>query len=207
MLKNKFFIHGVILAAGAVAAWINPPLIIIWNFGYAVYLVVLIIRACVRAVCSRLLKIFVCAILILPAAQMICILCIPSWIIAVTYSMRNPEYAADLPEYKCSGIPLRNVSYFRNYNNNLFEGDIEEDALLEAACLHEWTLEEITERPETVFSAKKRIELHESDSGAGDDRLEVESGLSYSRFNDGGRGVHVVWDRKNRRLYFFASSR
>ena len=132
---------------------------------------------------------------------------IPSWFLCVAHSIRNPEYAVNLPTYNGGrGIQLHNAAYYRNYNNYFFEGDIEEEALKKAAILQDWKFEEISERITIDYTASGEIEYHKNKFRS-NSSIYVDTGLFYNSRKNTDCGDFVVYDRKNKRLYFHASLR
>ncbi len=204
--KRKLLIHSIILLAMIIACCFNFQLIILWNLGYAIYFLAKIIAKSTRDIESRFRKISMVILLIIAAVPCTTLMLIPSWILCVSHSIQNPEYAVNLPDYNGRGIQLRNASYYRNYNNYLFEGDIEEEALKKAASLKNWKLEEITERIAIYYTAKGEIESRKNKSRS-DNTIYVDTGLIYNSRKNSDCGDFAVFDRKNKRLYFYSTLR
>lgn len=204
--KTWWFVHGIILTAMVVACCFELSLITFWNFGYAVYAVFCLIRLCLRNLQGTALKICIGILLGFFGCQLAVIMCIPSWLICVAYSMSHPEYAENLPVYETRGFRLRNAAYYRDYNQSLFEGDIGENELKKAAVQRGWKFEEIA-KPFLggFYTAKTMIESHKNKSSP--KTVPVESGLIYDSHNGTDRGETVVWDRKAGRLYYLYTSR
>ena len=197
--KKKWMIHGVILLAMIIACCFDFQWIILWNLGYAVYFMGKIIAQCSRDMKSRLLKILTVILLAIGSAPCVMLMVIPGWLLCVAHSIKNPEYAVNLPVYDGRGILLSNAAYYRNYNNYLFEGDIEEASLKKAAVLQNWKLEEISERIAIVDTARGEIEYHKNKIRS--NTIYVDAGLVYCKHKNTDSGDVIVYDRKNKRLY------
>ena len=204
--KKKWMIHGVILLAMIIACCFDFQVIILWNLGYAVYFMVKIITKCTRDIEQRVLKISTVILLAIGSAPCVTIMVIPSWLLCAVHSMNNPEYAENLPIYDGRGVQLRNAAYYRNYNSYLFEGDIEEEALKKNAVRQGWKFEKITGRIPIANTAGGEIKYHKNKSCA-DNTVYIDDGLIYNDRKSSDRGVVVVYDRKNKRLYFHATLR
>lgn len=201
--KKKVMIHGVILQAMIIACCFDFQLIILWNLGYAVYFMGKIIAKCTCNIEQRFLKIATVILFAIGFAPGVMFMVIPSWLLCAVHSMNNPEYAENLPVYDGRGIQLRNAAYYRNYNSYLFEGDIEEEALKKAAILQDWKFEEISKRIAIDYTASGEIEYHKNKFRS-NSSIYVDTGLFYNSRKNTDCGDFVVYDRKNKRLYFHA---
>ena len=201
--KKKLIIHGIILLSMIIACCFDFQLVILWNLGYAVYFMVKIIIKCTRDINQRFLKILTVILLAIGSAPCVMFMVIPSWILCVAHSIRNPEYAVNLPIYNARGIQLHNAAYYRDYNNYLFEGDIEEEVLKKAAILQDWEFEEISKRIAIDYTASGEIEYHKNKFRS-NSCIYVDTGLFYHNRKSIDCGDIVVYDRKNKRLYFHA---
>ena len=201
--KKKLIIHGIILLSMIIACCFDFQLVILWNLGYAVYFMVKIIIKCTRDINQRFLKILTVILLAIGSAPCVTSMVIPSWILCVAHSIRNPEYAVNLPIYNARGIQLHNAAYYRDYNHYLFEGDIEEEALKKAAILQDWKFEEISKRIAIDYTASGEIEYHKNKFRS-NSCIYVDTGLFYHNRKSIDCGDIVVYDRKNKRLYFHA---
>ena len=203
--KRKLLIHGIILLAMVIACCFKFQLIILWNLGYAIYFMVKIISKAARDIKPRFRKISTVILLVIGSVPCVMFMLVPSWFLCVSHSMQNPEYAVNLPVYNGRGIQLRNAAYYRNYNTYLFEGDIEEDVLKKAAALQNWKFEEITGRVAVYYSAKNEIESHKNQSRS--NAFYIDNGLIYNSRKNTDCGDFVIYDRKNKRLYFHSTLR
>ena len=199
-------IHGVILLAMIIACCFYFQLIILWNLGYAVYFMGKIVVNCTRDIKQRILKILTVILLTIGSAPCVVFMLIPSWFLCVVHSIQNPEYAENLLTYNGRGIQLRNAAYYKDYNNFFFEGDIEEDALKKAAVLQDWKFEEIAEKIAIDYTAKGEIEYHNGEFRS-NKTIYIDHGLFYNSRKGTDCGDIVVYDRKNKRLYFHAALR
>ena len=204
--KKKWMIHGVILLAMIIACCFEFQLIILGNLGYAVYFMGKIIIKCTRDIKQRILKILTAILLTIGAAPCVMFMVLPSWFLCVIHSMQNPEYAVSLPTYNGRGVQVRNAAFYRDYNNYLFEGNIEEEILKKAAVLQDWKFEEISERITIDYTASGEIEYHKNKFRS-NSSIYVDTGLFYNSRKNTDCGDFVVYDRKNKRLYFHASLR
>ena len=204
--KKNLIIHSIILLSMIIACCFNFQLIILWNLGYAVYFMGKIIIKCTRNIDQRFLKILTVVLLAFGSAPSVMFMVIPSWFLCVAHSIRNPEYAVNLPTYNGRGIQLHNAAYYRNYNNYFFEGDIEEEALKKAAILQDWKFEEISKRIAIDYTASGEIEYHKNKFRS-NSSIYVDTGLFYNSRKNTDCGDFVVYDRKNKRLYFHATLR
>ena len=204
--KKNLIIHSIILLSMIVACCFAFQLIILWNLGYAVYFMGKIIIKCTCNINPRFLKILTVILLAIGSAPSVMFMVIPSWFLCVAHSIRNPEYAVNLPTYNGLGIQLHNAAYYRNYNNYFFEGDIEEEALKKAAILQDWKFEEISKRITIDYTASGEIEYHKNKFRS-NSSIYVDTGLFYNSRKNTDCGDFVVYDRKNKRLYFHASLR
>ena len=91
---------------------------------------------------------------------------------------------------------MHNAAYYRNYNNYLFEGDIEEEALKKAAILQDWKFEEISKRIAIDYTASGEIEYHKNKFRS-NSCIYVDTGLFYNSRKNTDCGDFVVYDRKN----------
>ena len=203
--KRKLLIHGIILLAMVIACCFKFQLIILWNLGYAIYFMVKIISKAARDIKPRFRKISTVILLAIGSVPCVMFMLVPSWFLCVSHSMQNPEYAVNLPVYNGRGIQLHNAAYYRNYNTYLFEGDIEEDVLKKAAALQNWKFEEITGRIAVYYSAKNEIESHKNQSRS--NAFYIDNGLIYNSRKNTDCGDFVIYDRKNKRLYFHSTLR
>ena len=199
-------IHGVILLAMIIACCFYFQLIILWNLGYAVYFMEKIVVNCTRDIKQRILKILTVILLTIGSAPCVVFMLIPSWFLCVVHSIQNPEYAENLLTYNGRGIQLRNAAYYKDYNNFFFEGDIEEEALKKAAILQDWKFEEISKRIAIDYTASGEIEYHKNKFRS-NSSIYVDTGLFYNSRKNTDCGDIVVYDRKNKRLYFHAALR
>ena len=204
--KKKLIIHGVILLAMIIACCFEFQLIILGNLGYAVYFMGKIIIKCTRDIKQRILKILTAILLTIGAAPCVMFMVLPSWFLCVIHSMQNPEYAVSLPTYNGRGVQVRNAAFYRDYNNYLFEGNIEEEILKKAAVLQDWKFEEISERIAIDYTAIGEIKYHKNKLRS-DTPIYVDSGLIYNSRKNSDCGDFVVYDRKNKRLYVHATLR
>ena len=204
--KKKLIIHGVILLAMIIACCFDFRLIILWNLGYAVYFMGKIIIKYTRDIKQRFLKILTVILLIIGSVPCVMVMAVPSWLLCVVHSMQNPEYAINLPTYNGRGIQLRNAAYYWNYNNYLFEGDIEEEALKNAAVLQNWKFEEISEKIAIDYTASGEIEYYKNKFRS-DSNIYVDAGLIYNSRKNTDCGDFVVYDRKKQRLYVHSTLR
>ena len=204
--KKKWLIHGIILLSMIIACCFNFQLIILWNLGYAVYFMGKVITQCTRDIKQRLLKILTVILLAIGSAPCVMFMLIPSWFLCVVHSIQNPEYAENLPTYNCRGIQLRNGAYYKDYNNYHFEGDIEEEALKKAAILQDWKFEEITKKIAVDYTAGSAIKYHKNKIRF-NDTIYIDDGLIYNSRKNTDCGDFVVYDRKNKRLYFYSTLR
>lgn len=198
--KKKLMIHGVILLAIIIACCFYFQLIILWNFGYAVYFMGKIVVNCTRDIKQRILKILTVILLTIGSAPCVVFMLIPSWFLCVVHSIQNPEYAENLLTYNGRGIQLRNAAYYKDYNNYLFEGDIEEEALKKNAVLQDWQLEEITGKIDVFYTARGEIEQHKNKAHS-NQIIYIDNGLIYNSRKNTDCGDFVVYDRKNKHLY------
>ena len=202
--KKKIMFHGVILLSMIIACCFCFQLIILWNLGYAVYFMGKIITRCTRDIKLRFLKISTVILLTIGAVPCVAFTLIPSWFLCVAHSIQNPDYAENLPTYEGRGIQLSNAAFYKNYNNYFFEGDIDEKVLKKVAI--DWIFEEITEKIAINYTARNEIEYHKSKIRS-NNTIYIDNGLVFNSRKGTDCGDFVVYDRKNKRLYFHASLR
>ena len=201
-LQNKLLIHGIILALMVIFCFFNIQFIILWNIGYALYFAVRSVIRITKDLKPLFLKIITIAILTVGMAPVVGFMCIPSWFVCVVHSIKNPEYAENLAGYE----DLKNAAYYRDYNCYAYEGDIEEKDLHRKAMLNDWKLIEL-KKPECIdYTALSMIKNHKNSNNDFAD-IKVEDGLFYDDFNGSDCGARVIYDRKNKRLYFYSSLR
>ena len=198
--RKKLMIHGFILLAMVIACCFEFQFIILWNLGYAVYFMGKTIVKCTSDIKKRFLKILTVILLIIGSAPCVMFMVIPSWLLCVVHSINNPEYVENLPNYEGRGIQLRNAAYYKDYNNYLFEGDIEEEALKKNAVLQDWQLEEITGKIDVFYTARGEIEQHKNKAHS-NQIIYIDNGLIYNSRKNTDCGDFVVYDRKNKHLY------
>ena len=204
--RKKWMIHGILFIAMLVSCGIQFQLIILWNLGYAVYFMSRLVIKVTRDLRPLFLKILTIVILTVGSAPCVVLMCIPAWLLCVIHSINHPDCGMDLPNYSSHGFELRNAAYYRDYNNYLFEGDIDENALKKAAFRLDWKFQEITKPTDLLYTAKSRIEARKNPSRPTAD-LKIADGLIYNSYHGTDCGELVVWDRKNKRLYFSSSLR
>ena len=197
-------IHCVILLAMIIVCNFDFQLIILWNLGYAVYFMGKNVVKCTREIKQRTLKILTVILLTIGSVPCVAFMLIPSWFLCVVHSIQNPDYAENLPTYEGRGIQLRNAAFYKDYNNYFFEGDIDEKALKKVAI--DWIFEEITEKITIDYTARGEIEYHQSKIRS-NNTIYIDNGLVFNSRKGTDCGDFVVYDRKNKRLYFHASLR
>ena len=198
--RKKLMIHGFILLAMVIACCFEFQFIILLNLGYAVYFMEKTIVKCTSNIKKRFLKILTVILLIIGSVPCVMFMVIPSWLLCVVHSINNPEYVENLPSYEGRGIQLRNAAYYKDYNNYLFEGDIEEEALKKTAVLQDWQLEEITGKIDVFYTARGEIEQHKNKAHS-NQIIYIDNGLIYNSRKNTDCGDFVVYDRKNEHLY------
>ena len=88
----------------------------------------------------------------------------------------------------------------------LLAGTSKDVQILYCASLTGWQFEKITGRIPIDYTAKGEIEYHKSKFRPGN-TVYIDDGLIYNDRKSSDRGVVVVYDRKNKRLYFYATLR
>ena len=104
-LKKKWVIHGGILLAMVIVCRIRFECILLWNLGYALYFAGKIAGGSLSGIKNRIGKILVFILLLTVSVPGVVFLCIPSLLLCRIHSLRNPEYARDLPVYTAEKNP------------------------------------------------------------------------------------------------------
>ena len=210
MLKfnpKKLIIHGTVIVAMIIACCIDFQLIILWNLGYGLFFMSRLVAKWTRDLHPLFVKVLTILLLVVGSVPCVMLMCIPSWIICVAHSINNPEYSIDLPSYNGRGVEIHNASFYRNYNSYLYEGKIDENSLKKVAVLKGWQFKEISKAVRIYDTAKTRIKEH-LDKSYKPQIIVIENGLVYNGYSEGSDcGEYVVYDRKNKRLYFLSTLR
>ncbi|MBO5792239.1 MAG: hypothetical protein J6S54_07150 [Lentisphaeria bacterium] len=203
---KKRIIYGVTAAAALISCCIEFQLIVLWNLGFALFIMGGLIARMTRELRSFSFRAFLIIILALGSAPFVALMCLPSMFLCRVYSIKNPECGVDLPSFKARGLELRNASYYKNCNTFLFEGDVDEGILKKAAVRQNWEFKEITAPLILTETAKSAVNAHKGIHAPV--KVEVEEGFVFSSYKDfSDCGEKLVFDRKNKRLYFSASLR
>ena len=205
--KKKLIIHGTAIGAMIIACCIDFQLIILWNLGYAIYFTGCLIAKWTRDLRPLFVKVLTILLLVVGSAPCVMLMCIPSWLLCVAHSINNPEYGIDLPSYNGRGVEIHNASFYRNYNSYFYEGEIDENSLKKVAIMQGWQFNEISQSVRFYDTAKTRIKEHQNKSYK-PQTIVIENGLVYNGYAEGSDcGEYVVYDRKNKRLYFLSTLR
>ena len=205
--QKKLIIHGTVIVAMIIACCIDFQLIILWNLGYGLFFMGRLVAKWTRDLRPLFVKVLTILLLVVGSVPCVMLMCIPSWIICVAHSINNPEYSIDLPNYNGRGVEIHNASFYRNYNSYLYEGKIDENSLKKVAVLKGWQFKEISKAVRIYDTAKTRIKEH-LDKSYKPQIIVIENGLVYNGYAEGSDcGEYVVYDRKNKRLYFLSTLR
>lgn len=206
LYKKTWFIHGTICLVMGIVCCMDFRCIVLWNLVYALYFSGKIMILGIRSVKGRVPRAVLLPFLISGAIFCATVLCIPSVLLCRIHSLRNPEYARNLPVYESGSIRLANAAYYRDCNHHYFEGDIPEEELKKTAFLQNWRLREITGEIILTYTAVTRIDFHKNNA-CPDTKIRIRSGLFYNDHNPDGSGISVLYDREKKRLYVHRSFR
>ena len=196
-IRNKQYFKRKVIACR-----IRFECILLWNLGYALYFAGKIAGDSLSGIKNRIGKILVFILLLTVSVPGVVFLCIPSLLLCRIHSLRNPEYARDLPVCTAEKIRLENAAWYRNCNCFYLEGTVEEDALKKTAFLQNWQLKEIQTPFTIAHTAKTMIDFHSGKSQQDSAGILVRSGLFHQEKNPvKPAGITIVWDRKTKRLY------
>ena len=177
------------------------------NLSYALFIAVIIFRSAIRGAGSRLLKIITGILLIIGLTQMVSLMLIPSFIVSVVDSEKNPDIGENIPEIEYRhGIKLRNASYFISYRSQAYEGDLSENDFKKLARLCDWDYQKFDKPQEFEYSATELIRSHRSQDKQ-PSPVTIQSGCIYQYRQSNGGGLLVMYDLNSHRLYTHSNPR
>ncbi len=205
---KKLCIHLGFIVSMILFALLGMPIIFtLINLSYALFIAVIIFRSAIRGESSRLLKIITGILLIIGLAPMVSLMLIPSFIVSVVASEKNPDIGENIPEYSYRhGIKLRNASYFISYISQAYEGDLSENDFKKLARLCDWDYQKFDKPQEFEYSAAELIKAHDS-TGYSAKPITIKSGYIYHYRQRNSGGLLVMYDLDNQRFYTHSNPR
>ena len=204
--QKAWLVHGTICLLLGIACFLDFRWFILWNLGYALYFTFRLLLRGLKGIRSRFQQLLFLPLLSAGAILCAALLCIPSVLLSRIHSLRNPEYARDLPICEMGSLRLANGAWYKDCNNCYFEGDIPEKELKKASLLQNWHLLEIEKEEIVPYTAVTKIDFYKNNSQP-DTTLRIRSGLIYRKNEPDGSGISVIWDREKKRLYVWRSFR